>query len=277
MLDAHLQVGLQRSRGEARLSLIAGDSKARIADLHQSGSAKIMLPNRALEEGVFLNTSGGLTGGDSLQYSLNLAPDVAFTATTQTAERAYASLGDQAVVEIGLELGVGARLDWLPQETLIYDRARLRRRTQAKLGCNARLLLAETVVLGRQAMGETPDHAALRDLRRVTQAGRPIWCENLCLDATSLAARSGPALLGGARCFSTIALIAPEAEAQLPLIRDLLAAEGVSVAASAWNGRLILRLTSEHLWPLRQHLARILTRLRGKPMPRVWQLHGDII
>ena len=277
MLDVHLEPGLQRSRGEARLILGSRAGAPRIDGLQQSGSAKVMLPDRALGEAIFLNTSGGLTGGDRLRYELRLAAGLHVTATTQTAERAYASLGEIAVAEIELDVGDGASLDWLPQETLIYEHARLRRRTNVTLGHDARLLLVETVVLGRHAMGEVPEFAGFHDLRFVSRDHRLTWAESLHVDAARLACRSGKALLGNARCFSTIALIAPDAADHLGRVNDLLLPENCAVSASAWNGRLILRLVSEDLWPLRQHVARILTRLRGKPVPRVWQLHGDIL
>ena len=277
MLDVHLEAGLQRSCGEARLILGSRAGAPRIAGLQQSGSAKVMLPDRDLGQAIFLNTSGGLTGGDRLRYELRLAAGLSICATTQTAERAYASLGEVAVAEVALDIGDGASLDWLPQETLIYEHARLQRRINVTLGHDARLLLTETVVLGRHAMGELTEFAGFRDFRLVSRDHRPIWAESLHVDAATLASRSGKALLGKARCFSTIALIAPDAVDHLGRVNDLLCAEGCAVAASAWNGRLILRLVSEHLWPLRQQVAQILIRLRGKPVPRVWQLHGDIL
>lgn len=277
MLDGADQHALQRSHGVARVEIAARDGRAALRDLRQQGSAKVFLPRGgAVDEAVFLNTSGGLTGGDRLHFGFDLAAGLRFTATTQTAERAYASTGAAARVEVDLRVGAGARLDWLPQETILFETAHLLRHTRVQLDPGATCLLAETVVLGRLAMGETPAAARLFDRREVTCAGRPVWNDALQLTPAALAARAGAALLGPARCLAVIALIGPGAADAAPALRPDLAAEGCDTALSAWNGRLVLRLAAHDIWPLRQQMARLLARLRGRPLPRVWQMNGDI-
>lgn len=277
MFDGAAQHGLQRSHGVARVELAARNGRAALRDLRQQGSAKVFLPRGgAVDEAVFLNTSGGLTGGDRLNFSFDLGAGLRFTATTQTAERAYASPGDAARVTVDLRVGAGARLDWLPQETIVFERAHLARHTRVQLDPGASCLLAEAVVLGRLAMGEAPVAAQLFDRREVTCAGRPLWNDALHITPEALAQRNTPALLGDARCLAVIALIGPGAEDAAPALRPDLAAEGCATALSAWNGRLVLRLAAHDIWPLRQQMARLLSRLRGCPLPRVWQMNGDI-
>jgi len=123
------QTGLQRASGRAHVGLCAREALTFLTDLHQSGSAKAFLPkvHGPVPEVVFLNTSGGLTGGDRLMFSLALGDGAQAVATTQTAERAYASSGGRAVMDVVLSLGAGARLDWLPQETILFDRSTLAR------------------------------------------------------------------------------------------------------------------------------------------------------
>lgn len=277
MFDGAGQQGLQRSHGAARVVMAARGGRAALRDLAQSGSAKVFLPRGgAVDEAVFLNTSGGLTGGDRLQFGFDLAAGLQFTATTQTAERAYASPGPEARVAVDLAVGDGARLDWLPQETILFENANLHRQTRITLGAQAICLFAETIVLGRLAMGESPASARLFDRREILRQGRPVWTDALRLCPETLAARESPALLGAARCLAVIAFVAPGAEDAAPALRGDLAAEGCDTALSAWNGRLILRLCAHDIWPLRQQMARLLTRLRGRPLPRVWQMNGDI-
>lgn len=276
MLDRADDYMLQRSQGMARVVLRARGGRAALSELHQSGSAKAFLPRGAADEAIFLNTSGGLTGGDRLCYALDLAAGLRFVATTQTAERAYASSGPLAEVSVSLRLGAGASLDWLPQETLLYDRSALRRETRVDLAQDAALLLCEMVVLGRHAMGESLRDLRFHDRRRVFRDGRPVWAESLTLDTAILQHRDGAALLADARCLAVVALIAPGAADAAPALHPLLAAEGVESALSAWNGKLILRLTARDNWPMKRQLARILTQLRGRPLPRVWQMNGDI-
>ncbi len=263
---------MQRSRGEAKVSLSFHSGLVRIGTLRQQGSAKVILPRCGTDtEAVFLNTSGGLTGGDSLSYAVDLGDGVGATATTQTAERAYKSTSGAAKVLVDLTVGRDGWIDWLPQETILFEAARLDRRTQVSLGQNARCLLLEMVVLGRAAMGETVSHVFLRDWREVRRDGVPLMVEPLMLGADTLT--SGVAGLNGMRAFASLAMIGPDAADMLAPLRAELTEPGVMGAASALEGRLMLRLMAPDGWPLRRQIARCLGLLRrGRPLPRVWQM-----
>jgi urease accessory protein len=265
---------MQRSRGTAAVAVSHRGGRVRLDRLAQAGSAKAFLPrvHRAVPEAVFLNTSGGLTGGDALTFALDVGPGAALVATTQTAERAYAAGGSPARVRVTGAVGAAGRLDWLPQETILYEDADLDRATVIDLAGDASCLLAETVVLGRLAMGEAPARARLRDARLIRRDGRPVWAETLALDARVLARAGEAAVLGGARAFAVLALVAPGAADALGPLRAALAGDGVEGAASAWDGKCVARLTARDGWPLRQAVARALAMLRGGPLPRVWQM-----
>lgn len=267
---------MQRTRGRAHVGLICGaGGLVKLRDLHQSGSAKAILPkaHSDVPEVVFLNTAGGLTGGDVMQYELKLGDGTRAVATTQTAERAYQSSGGEATLDISLQLGAGARLDWLPQETILFEGSSLRRETRADLSGDAELLMVESVVLGRAAMGETLEDVAFHDLRAVCRDGRPVMVEPLAIDGKALARRAGVATFGGARAFATIALIVRGAEDGLSAVRGVLdGLSGVEAAASGWDGKLIIRVMAPDGWPLRRAVAQILTQLRGCALPRVWQI-----
>lgn len=254
---------LQRARGAASVRLSGG----RLRALRQEGCAKAMLPRThgGPAEVVFLNTAGGLTGDDRLSQALAVEGGRA-TGTTQSAERIYASLGGAAEVETRLSVGPGARLDWLPQETILFDRSALHRRTVADLAPDATLLLAEALVLGRAAMGEEVRALDLLDRREIRRGGRPLWIEPLRLTGAVIARGTG-ALLGGARAMATLVLAAPGAEDAAAALR--LDGEGVEAAASGWNGRAVLRLRAAHAAPLRRALARAILALGGR-LPRVW-------
>ena len=270
MPDGADQTMLQRSRGAAMASFARRRGTVRLDDLRQSGSAKVMLPRGVgVPEVVFLNTSGGLTGGDHLSYELTLDRDCRVLATTQTAERAYDAAGQPAVVEVTAKVGPGSRLDWLPQETLLYQAAHLERRTVIDLAADATCLLAETVILGRHAMGERLTDARLSDQRMITRQGRPVWAEHLALTPGVLTNPS-PALLNGARACAVVCLVAQGAEDAVGPVRQVL---GFG-EASGWDGKCVVRLTAMDGWPLKQQLARVLRVLTGRALPRVWQ-NGD--
>ena len=265
---------LQRSRGAASVALGLRDGATHLARLSQKGCAKAILPRSDSPdpEVVFLNTAGGLTGGDHLSFELDLAQGTKATAATQTAERAYASIGGVAKLDVTLKVGAGAALDWLPQETILFDHSALDRRTTVHLGEGARLLMVETVVLGRRAMGETIATLDFRDRRLVLDAeGAPIFAEPLAITQDTLNRRATPAGLAGARAFSTIVMIAPDAEDNLDALRRLLA-DRPNAGATAWDGRLVVRAMADDAFPLRQLTAQVLTHLRGQALPRVWQL-----
>lgn len=278
MLDAGPERLMQRSRGRAGISFALRDGAVRLVDLHQQGSAKAMLPRVAgpVPEVVFLNTSGGLTGGDALSYAIEVGAGARVTATTQTAERAYSSLGAQAQLTVSARVGAGGRLDWLPQETILYEAAHLRRDTIIDLAADASCLLVESVVLGRQAMGERPAIAQLSDNRRVNRDGKPVWVERQRIDQHFLRDSENPALLSGARAFAVVALVAPGAEDALNPVRKVLDEAGCSAAASGWDGKCLVRVTAGDGWPLKRQLARVLAVLSGRPLPRVWQMQGVI-
>ncbi len=271
MLDADPIPAHQRVRGAAVVTLSDGPA-ATLRRLAQSGSAKAILPRMhgAPPEVVFLNTAGGLTSGDRLDYALSVGRGAVACGTTQTAERAYRADGPPARVTVTLDAEAGAQLAWLPQETILYDGAGLERDTTARLAGDATLLLAETLVLGRRASGETVVRLALRDRRRVLRDGRTVWLDPLRLDDEILAG-PGLAVLNGARAIATLAFAAPGAEDALGPVRSALTQDGVTAAASAWDGRLVVRAMAGDGAPLRRFLARLVPVLWRAPCPRVWQ------
>ncbi|MCB6177845.1 urease accessory protein UreD [Rhodobacter sp. Har01] len=271
----HPVLALERSRGVARVEFALRDGRAALADLAQSSSAKVLLPQGAgAPEAVFLNTSGGLTSGDRLGYAVDLGAGVTATATTQTAERAYLARDGAARVELTASVGAGGRLCWLPQETILFEGSHLDRETVVDLALGASVVLTESVVLGRRAMGEAPQRARLSDRRRVTLAGRPLWAEAQRLDEGILAAAGRPAGLGPNVAFAVVAFCGAGAEAAVPGLREVAVPDGVQAAVTGWNGRCLARAMARDGWPLKLWLGRVVARLTGAPLPRTWAMQG---
>lgn len=276
MLDVSPHIAPQQ-RVHGRAAVVIG-SDGRIADLHQSGAAKAMLPRMhgRPPEVVFLNTAGGVTGGDRLSYALEVAAGATVVGTTQTAERAYRSSAGTGRIETRLTVGAGATLAWLPQEVIVFEGARLDRVLEADLDATARLITCETLVLGRRAMGEHLRDIGLTDRRRVRRAGRVIGHEAIGLDARALSS-GAPAGLGPATALATVCLFASDAPDQLDRVQAALppgpakGLPGLRAAASAWDGRLVVRLMGADAHDLRRALARIVTTLTAADLPRVWQ------
>ncbi|MEM1301578.1 MAG: urease accessory protein UreD [Pseudomonadota bacterium] len=261
-------IRMQRAKGRGHIGVRRVGDRVKVCDLHQSGSAKVMVPraHHSTAEAVFLNTAGGITGGDEFAFSAELGPQTTLSLTTQTAERAYASTGDAGRINVDLTVGQGAHLNWLPQETILFDNAHLRRKTRIDLLGDATLLAIEIVVLGRAAMGETPTRFHLWDQRSVWRNGLPVWIDPMEVDASTAAAAAG---LGCARAAVTVVYVGADAEDRpKPTVSGL--------HATAWDGRMIVRGVFPDLWPLKQALIPYLKMLKasidGGPLPRVWQM-----
>jgi urease accessory protein len=264
---------MQRSHGRATVGFALQSGTTRLRDLHQHGSAKALMPRRfdGAAEVVFLNTSGGITDGDSLAYDIALGAGAKVTATTQTAERAYASRSAAGHATVTAQVGAAARLDWLPQETILFENCHLQRDTTIDLAADASCLLCESVVLGRHAMGEEPKDARLTDRRLIRREGRPVWAETVQIDAEFLAHES-PALLGQARAYAVIALVSANATDALSALRAVLDEPGTRTAASSWDGKCVLRILARDSWPMKKQIAKALGVLGAAPPPRVWQM-----
>lgn len=273
MLDAGSQSDkLQRARGRAAVGFVLKSGVSKLATLHQSGCAKILIPASYDDtpQAVFINTSGGVTGGDKLFYAADAGAGSKIVLTTQAAERIYKASSGEGQIETRLTLGAGATLDWLPQETILFEGARLRRRLFVDMAGDASALLLEPLILGRKAMGETLDNVAMNDQWRVMRGGKLIYADALSLIAPVQQTTQGTATLNGARALATLVYIAPDAEARLDATRALLNFDAVEAAASAWNGHLVMRFLSADAQPLRKALITFLTQFRPRALPRVW-------
>lgn len=268
---------LERASGRAEVAVSFRAGAIRLDRLYQQGCAKALLPRThgPVPEVVLVNTSGGIAGGDRLDWRLAAGPDAALVATTQAAERVYRSTGPAGTVATRLDLGPRARFDWLPQETILFDAARLERTLEIDMAEDAALLAVETVVLGRGAMGETVRSGLLSDQWRIRRGGRLVHAEAVHADGDLAAATAGPATLAGGRAFATLVHAAPGAADRLPAARALLAdagayALGIEAAATSKSDLLVARLVAADARPLRAALIRFLMAFRSQSLPRVW-------
>lgn len=264
---------MQRARGTGRIATKLRDGASVVDTLYQDGCAKFRLPNthgNALEA-VLINTAGGLTGGDHLQWGAKAAPGCSMVLTTQACERIYRSTGAAAQVRTRLEVGAGGHLDWLPQETILFGASRLDRQIDIDLAPGASLTAIEAVLLGRDAMGETATDAWLRDNWRIRRDGRLIHAEATLLDGKG-SERHAISLLAGARAFATIVHIGSRTASLLEKVRALMPADG-NIAASAMGERFVVRAMAGSGLALRRMIVPILAELAGAGrLPRLWHL-----
>jgi urease accessory protein len=231
----------------------------------EEGSLRVRFPGaRArLLEAVTVNTAGGIAGGDHFDVTVAVEEGARLSVTTTAAEKVYRTLGAPATIDLRLSVSAGAMLLWLPQETILFDRAGLRRSIEVDVAEGGGLVLAEAIVFGRTAMGEAVEHGSLFDRWRVRHGGRLRFVETVRLDGAVAERLRQPAVAAGAVAIATI-LMLPGDEAALGAIRA--AAVRSEVAASAWNGLAVVRLVAKDAMWLRADLVSVLTAM-GEPLP----------
>jgi urease accessory protein len=263
--------GRQRARAEARGSFARIGARTEPARLFETGGLRWRFPRSSSPcEAAIVNTGGGVAGGDSYSVSLTLSEGAEVEATTPSAERIYRSDGLAASIATRLTLKPRARLFWLPQETLLFDGARLERRLEVETSGEAELLIAETLVFGRLAMGETRIDARVRDSWRVRRDGQLVFADETRIDHAG-ATLERKAVGAGARALSTIVAAAPNIEARLPDLRAALKAvgSGVESGASALDGLIVARFLAASFDQLRMGLVASIVALGGRK-PRLW-------
>lgn len=244
--------------------------------LYQSGclKARLFKPEpRHCAEAVLLNTSGGIVGGDRLTLDIQWGPAAHAAVTTPACEKLYRAMASTATVRTALDVKEGASAEWLPQETIIFDRAMVQRDLQVRLAVGATFTGLESIVMGRAEMGETVRNVWLRDAWRIWRGDRLIYADALNLrgEVSELLARAPT--LQGRSAFANLLHIGPRAESELQNVRASLEDSNCISGASAWNGMLSVRLVAPNSAILRQGVARALNVIRGElALPRVWQM-----
>ncbi|MCK1325586.1 MULTISPECIES: urease accessory protein UreD [unclassified Bradyrhizobium] len=259
-----------RARGAVRFDVHARDGVTRRGILHESGSLRVRFPSPEDEglSGVFVNTAGGVAGGDRFDIEIAAADGSKLTLTTAAAEKVYRAPGQAAELNIALNVAAGAHLGWLPQETILFDRARVRRRFDIDLDATASLLLCEIVVFGRTAMGERMEQGEFVDRWRLRRGGKLVFAETVRLDGNIGAKLARSAVARGGAAIGT-ALIVPGDEALIERIREASESFASEVGISAWNGFAMARFCAQDAARLRADMMTVLART-GAALPRLW-------
>ena len=259
---------LQRTEGALRLGFSARDGRSVASETFQSGALRVRFPRVAgPPEAVILNTAGGLTGGDSLSLSLRAGPGAEAVISGQACEKIYKSAQGAAVIRTDIALEADAALDYLPQPTILFDHARLKRETTAHLAADSRLLALEAGILGRTAMAEEFCEGLLRDVWKIWQGERLVFADALAL--TGRDALESPWALDAARAYATLLYVAPDAEERIDEMRGIVTDIG---AASGWNGFLVTRILAADGYTLMRALSHTLGAFRRRPLPRLWSI-----
>ncbi|MBS0245702.1 MAG: urease accessory protein UreD [Proteobacteria bacterium] len=263
-----------RATGHIGLSVVAADGVTRRAQVHEHGSLRARFPNThdAALEAVIVNTGGGMTGGDRFSVDMSVGERASLVAGTTAAEKIYRSTGPAAEMAVTLTVARGGKLAWLPQETILFDRARLSRRIDIDLAADAALIMVEAMVFGRAAMGEALNEGAFIDRWRVRRDGALVYADTAKLDGAVAAQLGRRAVAGGAIAMATV-LVAPGGQRtlddELERVRALGDTFAGEVGISSWNGVAVARLIAKDGASLRRDIIALLGAL-GTQVPRLW-------
>jgi urease accessory protein len=274
--DLRFETGLPayiRARGVIDASFKTGSNGTAIQDLKESGGYRLKFPHAQVCEATIVNTGGGMAGGDHLHMCLDLGKNAHVVCSTQSAEKIYRSDGAVSTIENRFHLADHAHLVWIPQETILFDRARLRRQLSVNMSSSAQFLACEILFFGRHAMGEILRDAEFFDHWDIRRDEHLIYAERLRLHGDVQKHLDRKAVGDGARAFATLLLVSQKAESRLDDFRNFMnqnPEDSVEWGASAWNGLLCLRALSSNPFVLRRLMVVCLTYFNQNPLPRVW-------
>jgi urease accessory protein len=260
-----------RAVGRVAFTVASTLDVSRRGRVHESGSLRVRFPNggsQAALEAVIVNTGGGMTGGDRFDIDIKVGADARLTVTTAAAEKIYRSLGPNTDIGVKLDVGPGGALAWLPQETIMFDQARLRRKIDIELARDANLLLAEAAVFGRSAMGEEVAQGHFFDRWRVRVGGALVFAETLRLDGYISQRLALRAIASGGVAVASV-IKCPGSDADAAAIRAVQERFAGEVGVSAWNGLVVARFVATDGAALRRDLIAVLTALDAAPLPRL--------
>lgn len=262
---------LQRADGCGKLVVSNSRSDTRIADIFQRSPIRIIFPvvdDGALKkEAVLVNTAGGIAGGDRLEFSVTALPGASIAVTSQAAEKVYRALDEPARIATKLKACEGARLAWLPQETIVFNRARLRRETELDISPGAELIALEWLVLGRGAHGEQMVGGHISDSWRVKKDARLIWADTFRVTDESFLCLRRKALLSNCTALATLVYFGPHLGTRLQCLRDIIRGLGCHCAATLVGGLVMVRLAAKESFHLRAALRNFLQQFSRELSP----------
>jgi urease accessory protein len=266
---------LQRADGCCRIVLCGSENGTRIEDVFERSPIGVMFPRNghcAMEEAVLINTAGGIAGGDRLECSVAALPGASIAVTSQAAEKVYRALHDPARVVTRLKARESARLAWLPQETIVFNGARLHRTTEVELFPGAELLALEWIVLGRAAHGEIVVSGSITDGWRVKKDGRLIWADSFRITDEIFPHLNRKALLSNFNSIATLVYFGSDLDKWLEFLREILSSRGCECAVTLVSGLIVARFAAKQSSDLKLALRSCLEQVGSGPfrVPKMW-------
>lgn len=274
---------LTRATGAARLAVEPRGGRSVASELYFAQPLRILMPRPGVGEpltAVLANLSGGIVGGDFYETAVSLAPGSQLTLTAQAAEKVYRSSGAEAENHLTMSVAEGATLEWLPQGTIVFDRALFRQKVRFEISGNATLFAGAISILGRTAMGESFSAGRYREHWDLLRDSKLIWADRFDL-AAQQAVYDASSALKGVRCFATALFARPDAAEELEWAREAMSSTGLPVRSGITaidDGLLAMRWLGADAMRLREAVGDFwgLARERWLGLPRrlpvIWRI-----
>jgi urease accessory protein len=271
---------LARSEGRVEIRMKLRDGQPHLSHLYQRGCARVRFPSIdriAFPEAVLINTAGGLTGGDRMTYDVELDPATKLTISGQAAEKIYRSVGTMATISSEIRLSEESFLEWLPQETILFEKCRLKRLNSVHLHPTSQFLALEATVFGRKAYGENLNDIQIQDGWKIWRDGKLVWFDNFKVAKDFQTVFQSPALLNNALAMATFLISDKNTKKYVELVREVVKSQEAYVGTTLRDGLLITRILAKDGYGLRKVLVAILQDLRSEmagenvPLPKVWE------
>jgi urease accessory protein len=231
---------------------------------------------------VLVHPPGGIVGGDVIELDATLAPRSHALITTPGATRFYRSTGPLAVQQVQATLAPGARLEWLPMETIAYRRCQVENRLQFNIAPGAQMLGWDVLALGLPAAGEPFDEG--RYFQQLSLPG--IWLERGRIDGQDRLLMDSPVGLAGHTVMASLwladgqAIARERCEALIEAARNLIDSSAVPTTAGVsapHESLLVLRALGPQVEPVMALLQAVWAAWRHTHWglapcpPRVWR------
>ncbi len=261
-------------KARLQLDFVHNGKKTLLAKREQYGPLTVQrpfYPEAGLCHVYLLHPPGGVVAGDQLSINVNLEANAEALITTPGAGKFYRSTGKQASQKISLKLKDNASLEWLPQETIVYEGARLISDLRVDLAENSRFIGWEILALGRPAAGEGFNQGEVFFNWQVYREGVPLFLEKMRLDSETISACWG---LNTHLSCGTL-LISCASDSNLNTIRDLIG-DTPNQGVTLINDLLICRASADKTGPVRTFFENVRAAVRMDVVqreayrPRIW-------
>jgi urease accessory protein len=258
-----------------RLGFARDGETTRLVERAHRGPLRVQKPlypeGAGICHAILLHPPGGVVGGDQLDIAIDAGAGAHAFLTTPGAAKWYRSNGKVSSQRVAIQVGAGGACEWMPQESIVYDAARVDLHQEVALAAGASYIGMDILCFGRRASHERFTTGMVRQHLRIRLAGKLVWWEQGVLTPAAIASRFG--LNGRTVCATLIAVGPPVPAALLATLRALDPELGITQMKSV----LVARYLGDDSETARHALVRVWQHVRphllgcAAPMPRIWQ------